>query len=151
MPGYLNREQANLDSCYVDSAGHQWLRTGDIGYFDDDGYLFVVDRKKDMILSGSQNIYPQDIEAVMFEHPAISEVAVIAAPSKRWGETPVALVVLAANVDSSTDEIMQWSNNKLGRQQRIAEVIVIDQLPRNPNGKVLKRELRLMCNNKQYD
>lgn len=104
-----------------------------------------------MILSGSQNIYPQDIEAVMFEHPAISEVAVIAAPSKRWGETPVALVVLAANVDSSTDEIMQWSNNKLGRQQRVAEVIVIDQLPRNPNGKVLKRELRLMCNNKQYD
>jgi acyl-CoA synthetase (AMP-forming)/AMP-acid ligase II len=151
MPGYLNREQANLESCYVDSAGNQWLRTGDIGYFDDDGYLFVVDRKKDMILSGSQNIYPQDIEAVMFEHPAVSEVAVIAASSKRWGETPVALVVLAANVDSTTDEIMQWSNNKLGRQQRVAEVIAIDQLPRNPNGKVLKRELRLICHNKQYD
>jgi acyl-CoA synthetase (AMP-forming)/AMP-acid ligase II len=151
MPGYLNREQANLESCYVDSDGRQWLRTGDIGYFDDDGYLFVVDRKKDMILSGSQNIYPQDIEAIMFEHPAVSEVAVIAAPSKRWGETPVALVVLAAEADSSTEEIMQWSNNKLGRQQRVAEVIAIDQLPRNPNGKVLKRELRLVCNNKQYD
>ncbi|MFT6408031.1 MAG: acyl-CoA synthetase (AMP-forming)/AMP-acid ligase II [Arenicella sp.] len=151
MPGYLNREQANIESCYVDAAGRQWLRTGDIGYFDDEGYLFVVDRKKDMILSGSQNIYPQDIEAVMFEHPAVSEVAVIAAPSKRWGETPVALVVLAADAKSSTGEIMQWSNNKLGRQQRVAEVIVIDKLPRNPNGKVLKRELRLVCNTKQYD
>lgn len=151
MPGYLNREKANIESCYIDADGQQWLRTGDIGYVDDEGYLFVVDRKKDMILSGSQNIYPQDIEAVMFEHPAVSEVAVIAAPSKRWGETPVAVVVLAAETDSSTDDIMQWANNKLGRQQRVAEVIAIDQLPRNPNGKVLKRELRLVCNTKQYE
>lgn len=151
MPGYLNREQANRESCYVDRDGKQWLRTGDIGYFDDEGYLYVVDRKKDMILSGSQNIYPQDIEAVIFEHTDVSDVAVIAAPSKRWGETPVAMVVLAGGAGSSTEEIKQWSNRKLGRQQRVADVIAVDELPRNPNGKVLKRQLRLVCENKQYD
>lgn len=151
MPGYLNRDEANSESCFIDDAGRQWLRTGDIGYFDEDGYLFVVDRKKDMILSGSQNIYPQDIEAVMIEHPAVNDVAVIAATSKRWGETPVAMIVIADGSQATTEDIMHWANDKLGRQQRVADVIVIDELPRNPNGKVLKRKLRLVCDNKQYD
>ena len=150
MPGYLNREQANRDSCFVDENGQQWLRTGDIGYIDEEGYLYVVDRKKDMILSGSQNIYPQDIEAIMFEHPDVNEVAVIAAPSKRWGETPIALVVLEVDNASMPSDIMQWSNRRLGRQQRISDVIAIDALPRNPNGKILKRELRSACH-KTYD
>lgn len=151
MPGYLNRDEANRESCFIDDSGRQWLRTGDIGYFDDDGYLFVVDRKKDMILSGSQNIYPQDIEAVIIEHSAVNDVAVIAAPSKRWGETPVAMVVIAAGSEVTTQEVMQWANAKLGRQQRVADVIAIDELPRNPNGKVLKRKLRLEFDDKQYD
>ena len=150
MPGYLSRPDANADASYTDQQGLLWLRTGDIGYFDEEGFIFIVDRKKDMILSGGQNIYPQDIEAVMFEHPAVIDVAVIAAPSKRWGETPIAFVVRAPGASTTEKDITQWSNEKLGKQQRIAEVILIDELPRNPNGKILKRELRNLCDEKHY-
>lgn len=150
MPGYLNRPDANQEASYIDSQGQLWLRTGDIGYVDDDGFLFIVDRKKDMILSGSQNIYPQDIEAIMIQHPSVNDVAVIAAASQRWGETPMALVVL--NPASSEDEhtILDWANSRLGKQQRIADVVFIEELPRNPNGKVLKRELRNSFSDKAY-
>lgn len=150
MPGYLNRPEANKDATYQDERGQKWLRTGDIGYVDEEGFLYIVDRKKDMILSGSQNIYPQDIEAVLVEHPAVCEVAVIAANSERWGETPIALVVAQPTSQSSESEIMQWANAKLGKQQRIADLIFIDELPRNPNGKILKRELRSSYANQSY-
>ena len=151
MPGYLNRPQANLDAIYTDEQGCKWLRTGDIGYIDEEGFLYIVDRKKDMILSGSQNIYPQDIEAILVENPAIIDVAVIAAKSKRWGETPIALVVREQSNNTNETEIMQWANAKLGKQQRISDVIFIDELPRNPNGKILKRELRSTYTDRQYD
>ncbi|MFT6694515.1 MAG: acyl-CoA synthetase (AMP-forming)/AMP-acid ligase II [Neolewinella sp.] len=151
MPGYLNRPEANREAIYADQHGRKWLRTGDIGYFDDDGFLYVVDRKKDMILSGSQNIYPQDIEAILVENSAVTDVAVIAASSKRWGETPIALVVREEFNSSSESEIMQWGNERLGKQQRIAEVIFIDELPRNPNGKILKRELKITYAQRHYD
>ena len=90
MEGYHNRPDATAEATWVDPAGRRWLRTGDIGRLDDDGFLYLVDRKKDMILSGSQNIYPADLEAVLREHPAVAEVAVIGVPSERWGETPLA-------------------------------------------------------------
>ena len=151
MPGYLNRPEANQDAQYVDQDGCQWLRTGDIGYVDEEGFLFVVDRKKDMILSGSQNIYPQDIEAILIENSAVNDVAVIAAKSKRWGETPIALVVREFSDDISQSELKQWANEKLGKQQRIADVIFINELPRNPNGKILKRELRATYTDRHYD
>lgn len=151
MPGYLNRPEANREAVYVDEAGRKWLRTGDIGYFDDDGFLYVVDRKKDMILSGSQNIYPQDIEAILVENSAVTDVAVIAASSKRWGETPIALIVREESNNNSESDIMQWANAKLGKQQRLADVIFVDELPRNPNGKILKRELRTIYAERQYD
>ncbi len=151
MPGYLNRPDANADACYTDEQGRVWIRTGDIGYFDEEGFLYIVDRKKDMILSGGQNVYPQDIESIMFEHPAVNDVAVIAAPSKKWGETPVALVVRDHESSVSLNEIMQWSNQRLGKQQRIADAIPIDELPRNPNGKILKRELRRTFTEKHYE
>jgi acyl-CoA synthetase (AMP-forming)/AMP-acid ligase II len=141
MSGYLNRDDANSEATWVDPQGHRWLRTGDIGRFDDDGQLWIVDRKKDMILSGGQNIYPADIEAQMVRHPAVVEVAVIGVPSRRWGETPLAVVVAREALDAQS--LRDWTNERVGRQQRIAAVVFREALPRNPNGKVLKRELRL--------
>lgn len=139
MAGYHRRDDANEEATWVDAHGARWLRTGDIGYLDESGYLYLVDRKKDMIISGGQNIYPADIEAVLSEQPDVDEVAVIGVASERWGETPLAVVVGAI-----TDEqaLLVAANDQLGKQQRIAGVRVVDALPRNPNGKVLKRELR---------
>lgn len=152
MTGYFNRPDANQESLLIDSQGRHWLRSGDIGYVDDEGFLFIVDRKKDMILSGGQNIYPQDIESIVIQHPMVNEVAVIGAKSHRWGETPVALVVKNANHNNSAvNEIKQWANQQLGRQQRLADVILIDELPRNANGKILKRELRQNHQGYAYD
>ncbi len=143
MPGYLNRDDANSEACFDDAQGRRWLRTGDIGYLDDDGFLYIVDRKKDMILSGGQNVYPQDIEATLIQHPHVNDVAVIGAKSALWGETPVAIIVPEASApDNLAAELIAWANAKLGKQQRIADIVMIDELPRNPNGKILKRELR---------
>ncbi|WP_417456896.1 class I adenylate-forming enzyme family protein [Kordiimonas sp.] len=142
MPGYLNRPDATAEATWVDEHGKAWLRTGDIGQLDDEGYLYIVDRKKDMILSGGQNIYPQDIEAVLITHAQVNDVAVIGVASERWGETPVAVVVPEAGVTLDTEALIDWANGKLGKQQRISGVILCEALPRNANGKILKRELR---------
>jgi acyl-CoA synthetase (AMP-forming)/AMP-acid ligase II len=142
MPGYLNRPDATVEASWTDPDGNTWLRTGDIGQLDQEGYLYIVDRKKDMILSGGQNIYPQDIEAVLITHNAVNEVAVIGAKSSKWGETPVAIVVLEKGANADADTLGAWANEKLGKQQRIAAIEFTDALPRNPNGKILKRELR---------
>jgi acyl-CoA synthetase (AMP-forming)/AMP-acid ligase II len=140
MPGYFNRPDATAEATWTDPEGRRWLRTGDIGRIDDEGFLYIVDRKKDMILSGGQNVYPADIEVVMLGHPAVREVAVIAVASERWGEAPLALVVPSAPVAAA--ELVEWTNARVGRQQRIAGVVFVEELPRNPNGKILKRELR---------
>jgi acyl-CoA synthetase (AMP-forming)/AMP-acid ligase II len=142
MAGYHARSEANREATWVDAAGAQWLRTGDLGRLDAEGFLYIVDRKKDMILSGGQNIYPADIEAVMREHPAVAEVAVVGVPSERWGETPLAVVILHAGHRLACADLVEWTNARVGRQQRISAVVWRDSLPRNPNGKVLKRELR---------
>jgi acyl-CoA synthetase (AMP-forming)/AMP-acid ligase II len=102
-----------------------------------------------MILSGGQNIYPQDIEAVLVTHPDIDEVAVIGASSERWGETPIALAVMR-NPDTSMVALLDWANARLGKQQRLADCIAVEVLPRNPNGKILKRELRKQYGDKTY-
>jgi acyl-CoA synthetase (AMP-forming)/AMP-acid ligase II len=140
MQGYHNRPEATEEATWRDSAGRRWLRTGDIGRLDEEGFLYIVDRKKDMILSGGQNIFPADIETIMRAHPAVHEVAVVGVPSEQWGESPFAVVVLqgAANAE----ELMTYTNSRVGRQQRICGVAFRDTLPRNPNGKILKRELR---------
>ena len=121
----------------------KWLRTGDIGRIDEEGFLYIVDRKKDMILSGGQNIYPADIESIMVNHPAISEVAVIGIPDQEWGEIPLALVVLKQSESAPTaNQIIEWTNQQVGKRQRIKQLEFRVDLPRNPNGKILKRELR---------
>ncbi len=141
MTGYLNRDEANEEAMWLDDDGKQWLRSGDIGRVDESGNLYIVDRKKDMIISGGQNIYPADIETVLASHADVADVAVIGVSSHKWGETPLAVVVSsAAELDEAS--LMSWTNERVGKQQRIAGVRFVDELPRNPNGKVLKRELR---------
>lgn len=142
MQGYHNNESADKDATWTDEAGRRWLRTGDIGRIDRDGFLFLIDRKKDMIISGGQNIYPADIEAIMLVHEAVREIAVIGVNSEKWAETPLAIVVLTEGQEPEADELMLWANARLGKQQRVSGVIFVDKLPRNPNGKILKRELR---------
>lgn len=145
MTGYYRRPQANAESTWIDQHGRAWLRTGDIGRLDDQGYLYIVDRKKDMIISGGQNIFPADIESVAVSHPAIAEIAVIGIKSAKWGETPYAIVVPREGTvknEALAAELREWINSRVGRQQRVAGVALIDTLPRNPNGKILKRELR---------
>ncbi len=141
MTGYLNRDEANEEAAWIDDDGRQWLRTGDIGRLDDNGNLYIVDRKKDMIISGGQNIYPADIEAVIASQEGVTDVAVIGVESHKWGETPLAVVVCPGG-GLDEEAVMDWTNTRVGKQQRIAGVRFIDELPRNPNGKVLKRELR---------
>jgi long-chain acyl-CoA synthetase len=140
MTGYHNQPQKTQDAEWRDPSGKRFIRTGDIGRFDADGFLTLVDRKKDMIISGGFNIYPSDLEAVLKENEFVSEVSVVGVPSEQWGETPVAFVVLKKNV--SPEEILRWANERLGKTQRLAAVKIIDALPRSAIGKVLKRELR---------
>jgi acyl-CoA synthetase (AMP-forming)/AMP-acid ligase II len=142
MQGYHGREEASREATWTDAAGRRWLRTGDVGRLDAEGFLYIIDRKKDMILSGSQNVYPADIEQVMREHPDVAEVAVVGARSRQWGETPVAVVVLKSGGTANREALMAWTNARVGRQQRIADVLWRASLPRNANGKILKRELR---------
>ncbi len=142
MAGYHANDEANAEATWTDPDGQQWLRTGDIGRLDESGFLYLVDRKKDMIISGGQNIFPADIEATMVENDAISEIAVIGVPHDTWGETPLAVVVPAEGTLTDPEELIGWANERLGKQQRIRGLVFVDELPRNPNGKILKRELR---------
>ena len=119
-----------------------WLFTGDLGYVDADGFLFLTGRKKDLIISGGVNVYPADIEEVVIRHPAVKDVAVFGVPHEEWGETPVAAVVLNEGVSAAAIEIKCWVNQNLeARFQKIFKVIILDELPRNVAGKILKREL----------
>ncbi|UTW57241.1 acyl--CoA ligase [Kordiimonas sp. SCSIO 12603] len=151
MPGYLNREDATREATWLDENGNAWIRTGDIGQLDEEGYLYIVDRKKDMILSGGQNIYPQDIEAMLITSPDVNDIAVIGAKSSRWGETPLAVVVKEPGAETDEHTLKNWANERLGKQQRIAGVVFTEALPRNPNGKILKRELRITFGGLEFD
>ena len=125
-----------------------WLFTGDLGYVDADGFLWLTGRKKDLIISGGVNVYPSDIEEVVIRHPAVKDVAVFGVPHAEWGETPVAAVVLNEGNAATHTEIKSWANENLeARYQKIFKVIVLDELPRNVAGKILKRELRDKYNN----
>lgn len=119
-----------------------WYCTGDMGKMDSEGFYYLLDRKKDMLISGGVNVYPRDIEEVVQTHPAVQEVAVIGIPDELWGEAVKAYVVLKEEQSFNAEEMMLFSNEKLAKYQRIKEVEFIDALPRNPSGKILKRELR---------
>jgi long-chain acyl-CoA synthetase len=142
MNRYHNQPGKTREAEWYDKTGKRFIRTGDCGRFDEDGFLQLMDRKKDMIISGGFNIYPSDLEAVLREHSAVADVAVVGVPSEKWGETPVAFVVLkdGASIDEKT--LADWFNGKVGKTQRLAALQFLDQLPRSAIGKVLKRELR---------
>ncbi len=142
MLGYHNQPAKTAEAEWYSPDGLRYIRTGDIGRFDADGFFTLIGRKKDMIISGGINIYPVDLESVLREHPAVLEAAVVGAPSERWGETPVGFVTLRAGWHEAGDALRDWANEKLGKMQRLAEVRVIEELPRSAIGKILKRELR---------
>ena len=122
-----------------------WIYSGDLGFADDEGFLYLVDRKKDMIISGGINVYPRDIEEVLIQHPSVREVAVYGVPSEKWGETPVAAVILQQNATASPEELLEWVNERVAaRFQKVKEVVIVDEFPRTATGKVLKRTLRDM-------
>ncbi|RSZ38975.1 4-coumarate--CoA ligase [Variovorax beijingensis] len=142
MTGYHRQPGKTREAEWFDATGKRFIRTGDIGRFDADGFLTLFDRKKDMIISGGFNIYPSDLEAVLRGHAAVADVAVAGVPSEQWGETPVAFVVRREGDGTSEDALLQWANAQLGKTQRLARLSFIDELPRSAIGKVLKRELR---------
>ena len=142
MTGYHRLPALTAAAEWFDGDGKRFIRTGDIGRFDDDGFLVILDRRKDMIISGGFNVYPSDIEAILREHRDVEEVAVVGVASEQWGETPVAFIVPRAGAAIDADALRGWANSRLGKLQRLHAVQVIAGLPRSQIGKVLKRELR---------
>jgi len=142
MSGYHNQPEKTAEAEWHDEEGKRFIRTGDIARFDEDGFLILVDRKKDMIISGGFNIYPGDLEAALVAHDAVTEAAVIGVASERWGETPVGFVALKPAAHIPPAELREFANARLGKTQRLAAVEIVDRLPRSAIGKVLKRELR---------
>jgi len=140
--GYHNRDDASKEMHWYDDLEQLFYRSGDVGYLDEDGWLFLSDRRKDMIISGGFNIYATDLEIVMLEHPEVHEVAVVALPSREWGETPLAIIVTQPNSQIQEEALRLWANERLGKAQRISALVFIDDLPKSSIGKVLKRELR---------
>jgi long-chain acyl-CoA synthetase len=138
MPGYYDRAEQTAQALR-----DGWLFSGDLGYVDEDGFLYLVDRKKDMIDTGGVKVYPKDIEEVAARHPGVLEVAVFGVPHAKWGETPVAAIVLRQAGSVDADELKTWINARVSaKYQRLDRVIVMDAFPRNAAGKTLKRLLR---------
>jgi acyl-CoA synthetase (AMP-forming)/AMP-acid ligase II len=142
MNGYFNQPGKTSQAEWFDREGRRFIRTGDVGRFDDEGFLTLMYRKKDMIISGGFNVYPSDLEAVLFQHEAIADAAVVGVQSRQWGETPVAFVQLRPGSAETADSIQRWANERLGKTQRLSAVEILPSLPRSAIGKVLKRELR---------
>jgi len=138
MPGYYKRPDLT-EKAIVDG----WLHTGDLGYTDEDGFLYLVDRQKDMIISGGVNVYPRDIEEVIVAHPAVREAAVFGIPDEKWGEVPFAAVILHEPGVVSPEELRAWINERVeARYQKVRKVVVENDFPRSVAGKTLKRVMR---------
>jgi acyl-CoA synthetase (AMP-forming)/AMP-acid ligase II len=138
MLGYWNQPDATHEAITEDG----WLRTGDAGCLDGDGYVYLSDRVKDMIISGGENVYPAEVENVLMAHPDVDEVAVIGVPSERWGETPKAIVVAAPGARPDGRELITFCRDRLAHYKCPTSVEVVAALPRNATGKVLKAQLR---------
>ena len=142
MSGYYRLPEKTAEVEWFDGEGNRFIRSGDVGRLDEDGFIVLGDRMKDMIISGGFNIYPSDIEAVLAQHPQVAECAVIGVPSEQWGETPVAYVVARAGAQPDAAELRVWLNERVGKTQRVADLRIAASLPRSEISKVLKRALR---------
>ncbi len=138
MTGYWNKPDATAQT--IDAEG--WLRTGDAGYLDEDGYLYIHDRVKDMIISGGENIYPAEVENALYSHPKIADVAVIGVPDEKWGETVMAYIVAKDGETLESDEVIAYARTQIAGFKCPKRVAFIPALPRNASGKILRRELR---------
>jgi len=137
LSGYWKNPEATA-AAFTDG----WFHTGDVGRWDEDGYLYIVDRKKDMILTGGENVYPREVEEVLFTHPAVVEAAVIGAPDVHWGEKVVAVVCRRGGDSVTSAELIEFCRGQIAGYKRPRHVVFMDTLPKNASGKVLKRELR---------
>jgi acyl-CoA synthetase (AMP-forming)/AMP-acid ligase II len=137
MKGYWNMPEATAEAIR-----DGWMHTGDAGTLDDEGYLYIKDRIKDMIVSGGENVYPKTVETVLFTHPVIADAAVIGVPDERWGETVKAVVVLVDGESVSEADVIDYCRDQMGGFECPRSVDFVEVLPRNAGGKVLKRELR---------
>ncbi|MDP6833419.1 MAG: AMP-binding protein, partial [Alphaproteobacteria bacterium] len=142
MRGYHKRGEETKKIICRDERGRAFLRSGDIGRMDEDGFLYILDRKKDMIISGGFNVFPADIESVLGEHDDVMDVTVIGIPDDRWGETALALVIPKDGATAEPEAIQAWCNERVAKHQRLARVEFRDEFPRNALGKVMKRMLR---------
>jgi acyl-CoA synthetase (AMP-forming)/AMP-acid ligase II len=145
MNGYQNQPEKTREASWFDADGGRWQRMGDIGRVDTDGFIELLGRSKDMIISGGFNIYPSDLEAVLMQHPAINEAAVIGVESDRWGETPVGFVTAKSGAALNIAEVLAATNAQLGKTQRLSALYPIDEMPRSHIGKLLKTELRQLA------
>jgi acyl-CoA synthetase (AMP-forming)/AMP-acid ligase II len=142
MTGYHNQPKKTADAEWYSPEGERFIRTGDVARFDEDGFLVLSDRKKDMIITGGFNVYPSDLEAELAKHPAVAESAVVGIPSREWGETPAAFIVLRAGETATAEALKTWLNGRVGKTQRLTYAVLVETLPRSSIGKVLKRQLR---------
>ncbi len=142
MSGYYRLPEKTREAEWFDAEGRRYIRSGDVGRLDADGFIVLGDRKKDMIITGGFNVYPSDIEAVLCQHPQVAECAVVGVPSEQWGETPVAYVVGRSGSQPTAEELREWLNTRVGKTQRVADLRLVERLPRSEIGKVLKRTLR---------
>lgn len=144
MSGYQNQPEKTEEASWYDEKGDRWQRMGDIGRVDEDGFITLMGRSKDMIISGGFNIYPRDLEEALLEQPGVADAAVIGVPSKQWGETPLGFVVAEKGVSLDPETLRATTNADLGKTQRLSELRLIDELPRSHIGKILKTELRAL-------
>lgn len=142
MNGYHNKPDKTAEAEWYSPEGERFIRTGDVAVVDADGFFTLIGRKKDMIISGGINIYPVDLEEALLQHPAVREAAVVGAPSREWGETPVGFVTLHPGAAAAESALLQAANARLGKMQRLGAVHIVDELPRSAIGKILKRELQ---------
>ncbi|GAB5489030.1 MAG: class I adenylate-forming enzyme family protein [Parasphingorhabdus sp.] len=144
MSGYQNQPEKTEEASWYDENGDRWQRMGDIGKVDEDGFITLMGRSKDMIISGGFNIYPRDLEEALMEQPGVADAAVIGVDSRQWGETPLGFVVAEQGAVLDLDRLKETTNADLGKTQRLSELRLIDELPRSHIGKILKTELRAL-------
>jgi acyl-CoA synthetase (AMP-forming)/AMP-acid ligase II len=142
LKGYFGDPEGTRKSLWTHPNGRVYLRSGDLGRFDDNGFLHLAGRKKDMIISGGVKVYATDIEEIFMSHPDVLEVAAIAIPHEKWGETPLLLAVMKPSARATENELKEWGNLRMGKTQRVARVEFRSSFPRNSLDKIVKRELR---------